>query len=72
MHSQWTAITEKNGQGWVAYFQELPQAVTFGTTLDEARESLDWAVNLILEAGRGGAELSDLAEDPEAVESILA
>lgn len=70
MQCQWTAITVQEGHGWVAYFEELPQAVAAGRTQDEARETLDWAVAMILEAGRGGAELADLPEEADASDEL--
>ena len=38
--------------GCVAYVDELPGANTQGDTLEEARENLDEAIQLILEANR--------------------
>jgi predicted RNase H-like HicB family nuclease len=50
--SKFTAIFEKDGDGWIAYVAELTGANTQGDTLDEARENLKEAVSLILEANR--------------------
>lgn len=58
MSSQWTAICEKQGQGWVAYFGEMPQAIVPGQTEMEARANLDRAVCMILNAGIGGADMN--------------
>lgn len=47
-----TAVFEQDGEWWVGYVEELPGANTQGRTLDEARENLHEAVQLILEANR--------------------
>jgi predicted RNase H-like HicB family nuclease len=47
-----TAIYQEVEGGWVAYAEELPGANTQGATLEEARENLKEAVQLILEANR--------------------
>jgi predicted RNase H-like HicB family nuclease len=39
-------------EGYIGYVEELPGANTQGSTLDEARESLLEAVELVLEANR--------------------
>jgi len=51
-----TAIFERDGDGWIAYVEELPGANTQGDTLDEARENLKDAVAMILQANRELAE----------------
>lgn len=48
-----TAIFEKVGEWWLGYVEELPGANTQGETLDEARENLREAVQLIVEVNRG-------------------
>ncbi|MGB0070902.1 MAG: type II toxin-antitoxin system HicB family antitoxin, partial [Isosphaeraceae bacterium] len=45
-------------EGCIAFVEELPGANTQGTTLDEARENLQEAVALVLEANRELAERS--------------
>ncbi len=51
--NQFTAVFEPASEGgWVAWVEELPGAVTQGETIDEARENLAEAVELILEANR--------------------
>jgi predicted RNase H-like HicB family nuclease len=52
MENRFTAIFQRDGDGWVAWVEELPGANTQGDTLDEARESLKEAVTMILEANR--------------------
>lgn len=47
-----TAIFEQVGDAWIGYVEELPGANTQGATLDEARDNLKEAVELILEANR--------------------
>ena len=56
MQNEFTAVFEKDGDGWVAYVEELPGANTQGRTLEEARENLKDAVQMILEANRELAE----------------
>ena len=53
-----TAVFMKTPQGYVAFVEELPGANTQGETLDEARENLQEAVALVLEANRELAEES--------------
>jgi len=45
-------------EGYIAFIEELPGANTQGATLDEARENLREAVELVLEANRAMAEQS--------------
>ena len=51
-----TAVFEEvpagEGGGFVAYAEELPGAISEGDTLDEARENLRDAIELLLEANR--------------------
>lgn len=47
-----TAVFERSGDWWIGSVEELPGAHTQGKTLDEARENLKEAVELILEANR--------------------
>ena len=53
---QFTAIFQKVPEGFIGFVEELPGANTQGDTLDEARENLAEAVELILEANRELAE----------------
>jgi len=53
---QFTAVYEKVPEGYIAFVEELPGANTQGATLEEARENLVEAVQLILEANRELAE----------------
>ena len=47
-----TAIFEQVGEWWLGHVEELPGANTQGKTLDEARENLCEAVQLIIEVNR--------------------
>jgi predicted RNase H-like HicB family nuclease len=47
-----TAVFEKVPKGYIAYVEELPGANSQGTTLEDARENLKEAVELVLEANR--------------------
>jgi predicted RNase H-like HicB family nuclease len=49
-----TAVFEEvpEGGGYVAYTEELPGAITQGDSLDEARENLRDAIEVLLEANR--------------------
>lgn len=55
---QLTAVFMKVPEGYVAFVEELPGANTQGDTLEEARENLHEAVELILEANRELTEKS--------------
>jgi len=52
MMEKFTAVFEQEGNWWVGHVEELPGANTQGYTLDEARENLKEAVQLIIEANR--------------------
>jgi predicted RNase H-like HicB family nuclease len=45
-------------EGYLAFIEELPGANTQGETLEEARQNLNEAVALVLEANRTMAEQS--------------
>jgi predicted RNase H-like HicB family nuclease len=51
-----TAVFEQVPGGYIAYVEELPGANTQADTLEEARENLAEAVELVLEANRVLAE----------------
>jgi predicted RNase H-like HicB family nuclease len=53
-----TAVFMQVPEGYIAFVEELPGANTQGETLDEARENLQEAVTLVLEANRELAEIS--------------
>jgi predicted RNase H-like HicB family nuclease len=53
MTNTFTAIFEEAEEGgYIAYVAELPGANTQGETLDEARENLREAVEMVLEGNR--------------------
>jgi predicted RNase H-like HicB family nuclease len=59
-----TAIFELIEDGWwLARCEEVPEAITQGKTLDEAREMLADVVRLVLEVRREEAE-RELLENP--------
>jgi predicted RNase H-like HicB family nuclease len=55
-----TAVFQKVPEGFIGFVEEVPGANTQGDTLEEARENLREAVQLVLEANRQLAE-ADLA-----------
>lgn len=52
MGSALTAVFEKVPEGYIGYVEELPGANTHGKTLEETRENLKEAIELILESNR--------------------
>ena len=56
MESIFTAVFEKIGDWYIGYIEELPGANTQGRTLEEARENLREAVELVLKSNRELAE----------------
>ena len=55
-----TAVYQKVPEGYIGFVEEVPGANTQGNTLEEARDNLREAVQLVLEANRQLAE-ADLA-----------
>ena len=55
---QLTAVYIPVPEGYIAFVEELPGANTQGATLDEVRENLKEAVQLVLDANRELAERS--------------
>lgn len=55
---QFTAVFQKADEGYIGFVEELPGANTQGATLEEARENLAEAVELVLETNRLLAEES--------------
>ena len=53
---EFTAVFEKVPEGYIAFIEELPGANTQGDTLEEARDNLLEAIQLVLEANRVLAE----------------
>ncbi len=52
MALQLTAVFQKVPEGYIGFVEELPGANTQGATLDEARENLQEAIAMVLEANR--------------------
>jgi predicted RNase H-like HicB family nuclease len=65
MEAQFTAVYRKVPEGYIAFVEELPGANTQGATLEEARENLREAVQLVLDANRTLAE-----EELEGIDAI--
>jgi predicted RNase H-like HicB family nuclease len=53
---QLTAVFQKVPEGYIGWVEELPGANTQGASLEEARENLQEAVMMVLEANRILAE----------------
>jgi len=53
---QLTAVFQQVAEGFIGFIEELPGANTQGATLEEARNNLQEAVALVLEANRVLAE----------------
>jgi predicted RNase H-like HicB family nuclease len=49
-------VPKEDGGGYVAYVEELPGAITQGETLEEARENLRDAVELLIDTNRSLAK----------------
>jgi predicted RNase H-like HicB family nuclease len=47
-----TAVFRRVPEGYIGYVEELPGANTQGATLEEARENLREAIELVLQANR--------------------
>jgi predicted RNase H-like HicB family nuclease len=47
-----TAVYRKVPEGYIGFVEELPGANTQGATIEEARENLKEAVQLVVEANR--------------------
>ena len=52
MDLQLTYIFQRVPEGYIGFVEELPGANTQGDTLEEARENLEEAISLALEANR--------------------
>ena len=52
MRVRLTAVFKKVPEGYIAFVEEIPGANTQGATLREARENLEEAIHLVLEANR--------------------
>jgi predicted RNase H-like HicB family nuclease len=68
MNTFTAVFQEAEEGGYIAFIEELPGANTQGETLDEARENLHEAIELILETNRRlaieGLDASRLIREP--------
>lgn len=58
-----TTIFRKVPEGYIGYVEELPGANTQGATLEEARENLKEAIEMVLEANRELAAEESMESD---------
>jgi len=58
MQIKLTAVFKKVPEGYIGFVEELPGVNTQGDTLEEVRNNLEEAVQLVLEANRSMAEES--------------
>lgn len=56
MKIEFTAVFQQVSEGFIGFVEEIPGANTQGATLEETRENLKEAVQLVLEANRAMAE----------------
>lgn len=63
MEITFTAVFERVDECYIGYVEELPGANTQGSTLEEARENLREAVELILISNRELAEEGLIGKD---------
>lgn len=52
MHNEFTAIVEQDGGWFIAYCPEIPEANGQGKTIEDAKQNLIDAINLVLEDRR--------------------
>lgn len=69
---RFTAVFEHTGDWWIGYVEELPGANTQGRTLDEARENLKEAAQLIIDANREVARRTSAGNSVIREELVLA
>jgi len=55
MHNEFTAIIEQDGERFVGWCPEIPEANGQGTTVEECRTNLSEAIALVLEDRREDA-----------------
>ena len=63
MEVKLTAVFQKVAEGYIGFVEELPGANTQGGTLEEARENLREAIQLVLEANRVLSEEALLGQE---------
>jgi predicted RNase H-like HicB family nuclease len=69
MNLAFTAVYKKVPKGYIAFVEELPGANTQGDTLEEARDNLREAVELVLDANRALAR--EEAGEGEVIRELL-
>jgi predicted RNase H-like HicB family nuclease len=69
---KFTAVYEQLDDWWIAFVEELPGANTQGETLDEVRENLKEAVQLIVEANRELARRQSMGKNVIREELVVA
>lgn len=65
-------IPPEQGGGYMGYVEEVPGALTQGETIDETRENLKEALQLVLETNRerfGRSPETDVVREPISVRS---
>jgi predicted RNase H-like HicB family nuclease len=65
-----TAVYRKVPEGYIGFVEELPGANTQGATIEETRENLKEAVEMVIEANRALAE--EWSEGGEVVRERIA
>ena len=65
-HLKLTAVFRKVDEGYIGFVEELPGANTQASTLDQARENLREAVELVLQANRDLLQEA-LGEEPDVI-----
>lgn len=63
MKVEFTAVFQQVPEGYIGFVEELPGANTQGETLEEARQNLEEAIQMVLEANRSLAEEGLLGQD---------
>ena len=63
MKLEFTAVFQKVPEGYIGFVEELPGANTQGKTLEEARENLEEAIQMVLEANRSLSKESIQGQD---------
>jgi len=71
MKEMLTAVFEKSPQGYIAYVEELPGANTQGNSLEEAKENLIEAIQLVIQANRHLVEEEIATENRDVVRESL-
>ena len=70
---KFSAVFKEVPEGYIGFVEELPGANTQGNTLEEARENLQEAIEMTLEANRvlaqeSIAEMKDVIREPVIVQ----